>query len=257
MKINEVEKLLNITRANIRFYEKEGLIEPARYDNGYRDYSDLDIVKLKRIIVLRKLGVSLPDIRRIFDNEAQLNEVMQLNADRLEKQIFELNGALLLSKEIAKQRIGIETFDEDLYLRKINEEENYGVKFNDIFNDCIDFEKEIFAKMWKNVFFINFPRIEKKIGFWKAVIVVLVICVIRGLMSKFVWHNGTFLESFIYPFELFAGASLVMIPLYLLSKKHEKTASVIITVIFAVCVLFLLAVAGVFFYAVISYLIDS
>ena len=51
MKIHELENELNISRANIRFYEKEGLLTPARKENGYRDYSDDDIAVLKKIIV--------------------------------------------------------------------------------------------------------------------------------------------------------------------------------------------------------------
>ena len=41
MKINDVEKLLGITKANIRFYEKEGLLTPGRMENGYREYSEV------------------------------------------------------------------------------------------------------------------------------------------------------------------------------------------------------------------------
>ena len=40
MKINELEKILGIERANIRYYEREGLIDPKRGDNGYRDIMD-------------------------------------------------------------------------------------------------------------------------------------------------------------------------------------------------------------------------
>ena len=39
MKINEVESLIGITKKNIRFYEDQGLITPARdKNNGYRYY---------------------------------------------------------------------------------------------------------------------------------------------------------------------------------------------------------------------------
>ena len=39
MKINEVEKLIGITKKNIRFYEEQGLLSPSRNrENGYRDY---------------------------------------------------------------------------------------------------------------------------------------------------------------------------------------------------------------------------
>ena len=63
MKINEVEDLLNTPRANIRYYEKEGLINISRKENGYRNYSEEDIQRLKKIIILRKLGVSVEQIK--------------------------------------------------------------------------------------------------------------------------------------------------------------------------------------------------
>lgn len=55
MQVNEVENALGITRANIRFYEKEGLLNPARKENGYREYSDEDIEQLKRILFCENL----------------------------------------------------------------------------------------------------------------------------------------------------------------------------------------------------------
>ena len=52
MTIKEVEKKLNITRANIRFYEKEGLLQPKRCDNEYRDYSEDDLKRLEKILIV-------------------------------------------------------------------------------------------------------------------------------------------------------------------------------------------------------------
>lgn len=57
MKIKDVEEQLDITKSNIRFYEKEGLITPNRTENGYRDYSEEDVRRLKEIVILRKLGI--------------------------------------------------------------------------------------------------------------------------------------------------------------------------------------------------------
>ena len=39
MNIAEAERRTGLTRANIRFYEKEGLLTPTRGANGYRDYT--------------------------------------------------------------------------------------------------------------------------------------------------------------------------------------------------------------------------
>ena len=62
MKINEVESLVGITKRNIRFYEKEGLLTPNRNsENGYRDYTEDDITALRQVKLLRKLGVPLEE----------------------------------------------------------------------------------------------------------------------------------------------------------------------------------------------------
>ena len=62
MTIKEVEKKLNITRANIRYYEKEGLLEPKRNENEYRNFSNHDIKRLEQILLFRKCNVSIEDI---------------------------------------------------------------------------------------------------------------------------------------------------------------------------------------------------
>lgn len=51
MTIKEVETLLEIPRALVRFYEKEGLISPTRSSNSYRDYSEEDVANLMKIII--------------------------------------------------------------------------------------------------------------------------------------------------------------------------------------------------------------
>ena len=48
MTIKEVEQYLEVPRATVRFYEKEGLIRPERGGNGYRDYSEEDVEKLRQ-----------------------------------------------------------------------------------------------------------------------------------------------------------------------------------------------------------------
>lgn len=66
MRINEVERLVGITKRNIRFYEKEGLLSPGRSsENGYRDYSEADVETLKQVKLFRKLNLPLEEIRRL------------------------------------------------------------------------------------------------------------------------------------------------------------------------------------------------
>ena len=67
--IKEAEQLTGISSQNIRYYEKQGLICPARNeDNSYREYSDNDIERLKLIRLFRKLGMPIgrtsPPVKR-------------------------------------------------------------------------------------------------------------------------------------------------------------------------------------------------
>ena len=49
-KIKEVEHLVGISSANIRYYEKEGLITPIRIkENNYREYTEKDVHTLNLI----------------------------------------------------------------------------------------------------------------------------------------------------------------------------------------------------------------
>ena len=56
MTIGELEALLDMPRASIRFYEQEGFIHPKREANNYRDYSEEDADTLRKVKLLRQLG---------------------------------------------------------------------------------------------------------------------------------------------------------------------------------------------------------
>ena len=67
MKINEVEAQVGITKKNIRFYEEQGLLSPRRNsENGYRDYGEAEVAAFRQIKLMRKLGVPLEEIRRMY-----------------------------------------------------------------------------------------------------------------------------------------------------------------------------------------------
>ena len=90
MTIKEVEQYLEVPRATVRFYEKEGLINPQRGENGYREYSEEDVQTLKKIIILRKLGLAVADIEDVLDGARPMSQVVAGNISNLEKQIEEL-----------------------------------------------------------------------------------------------------------------------------------------------------------------------
>ena len=57
MLINEVCKKSNVTKKAIEYYAEHGLISPVIAENGYRQFSDDDVEKLKKISIMRGLGI--------------------------------------------------------------------------------------------------------------------------------------------------------------------------------------------------------
>lgn len=66
MKSKEVRIKTGLTRKAIEYYEAQGLINPLRDENGYRNYSDQDVVRLSQITGYRKLGLNLSEIKNIL-----------------------------------------------------------------------------------------------------------------------------------------------------------------------------------------------
>lgn len=69
MLINEVSKITNLTKKAIEYYIDQKLIFPRMLDNGYRDFNENDVECLKKISVLRKLNLSIDDIKEVLKDE--------------------------------------------------------------------------------------------------------------------------------------------------------------------------------------------
>ncbi len=69
----QLANLHNITKQTVLFYDKNGLLPPAfvNNENGYRYYSTSQYLTLALILNLRKMNVSLSDIRAYLDNRSQ------------------------------------------------------------------------------------------------------------------------------------------------------------------------------------------
>lgn len=121
MTIKEVEEQTGLTRSNIRFYEKEKLIEPSRNDkNGYRDYSEKDVENIKKIAYLRTLEISIEDIRNIISDKVSLAEIVKKQTTTIKTQIEGLNQAktmcerMLESGNISFDELQVEKYVADL-----------------------------------------------------------------------------------------------------------------------------------------------
>lgn len=84
MLIHEVCKKCNLTKKAIEYYGEQGLISPAVTENGYRQFSDDDVEKLKKIAVMRGLGLSVADIRVVLKDNSQSALLPMLHKKELE-----------------------------------------------------------------------------------------------------------------------------------------------------------------------------
>jgi DNA-binding transcriptional MerR regulator len=103
MNIKEIEERSGLTRANIRYYEQEGLLAPARRENKYRDYSEEDLETLLRIALLRNLGFSLDEIRRLQSGELELAAAMRERSAALESEGQRLLAARNVCDAISRE----------------------------------------------------------------------------------------------------------------------------------------------------------
>ena len=86
-KIKDVSKIVNLSRSTLLYYEKIGLISPAKDClNDYRFFTAEDIDILKKICTYREMGVSLNEIKSI------LNEKKTDIESILENQLVNINN---------------------------------------------------------------------------------------------------------------------------------------------------------------------
>lgn len=132
MKINEVEALVGITKKNIRFYEAEGLLAPRRNsENGYRDYGEAEVEALRRIKLLRKLGVPLEEIRQMQTGVHTVGDGMRRHLVTLERERQNLADAARVCEALADSQERLEALDAQGLLDRMDRMEEEGTTFMD------------------------------------------------------------------------------------------------------------------------------
>jgi DNA-binding transcriptional MerR regulator len=106
--IGQAAKRSGISAANIRYYEKEGLI-PARGmgDNQYRSYSDADIAQLRFIRRLRSLDMSLHEVRSLLHLDLREKTDCQTARDTLDGHINHVKTRLAELRSLEKELVSL------------------------------------------------------------------------------------------------------------------------------------------------------
>ena len=122
MTVNEVSKLTGVSIRTLQYYDKIGLLHPAKYtEAGYRLYDEAALETLQQILLFRELEFPLKDIKEIisspdFDRSKALEqqiELLTLKKEHIENLIDLAKGIKLLGV----RKMNFDAFDTS----KINE----------------------------------------------------------------------------------------------------------------------------------------
>ena len=105
MNIGLASQMSGLPSKTIRYYEEIELIKPDRADNGYRDYSDNDIHRLRFLQRSRSLGFSIEECRLLLslyeDDRRASADVKSIAQDKIAEVDRKISELKALRKTLA------------------------------------------------------------------------------------------------------------------------------------------------------------
>lgn len=99
--VKELSKLTQVTVQTLHHYDRIGLLEPSvRLANGYRLYSEKDLLKLQQIIALKFFGFELSQIKTLLCTDVDMIDHFSVQSQFLEEKAKTLFEASLALKSI-------------------------------------------------------------------------------------------------------------------------------------------------------------
>ena len=83
----EIAKMAGVTTRTIRYYDNKGILSPSSHNSsGHRLYTESDFIKLKRILALKYLGLSLEEVKNTESQSFEKEDI--ISSLRLQKNIM-------------------------------------------------------------------------------------------------------------------------------------------------------------------------
>lgn len=129
--IQQIAKLAGTTSRTLRHYDDIGVLRPSRIaGNGYRHYDQDALLRLQRILLLRDLGLGLPQIAEVLDRGTPQEDALaghlawlQQEQDRLARQIASVQSTIeaLKGGERLMAENMFDGFDHTRYKEEVEE----------------------------------------------------------------------------------------------------------------------------------------
>lgn len=88
--IGDVANMVGLSRDTLRYYEKRGILSARKAENGYRYYTDQDIMYLSHILYQRKMNIGLDDIEMLCANSDNISLLNALTQTRIDEELREI-----------------------------------------------------------------------------------------------------------------------------------------------------------------------
>ncbi|WP_028775872.1 MerR family transcriptional regulator [Shimazuella kribbensis] len=66
MQISELAEKTGVSLRSLRYYEEKKLVTPQRLENGYRQYSEIDVEQIRMIQLYLRMGLKTNEIADLF-----------------------------------------------------------------------------------------------------------------------------------------------------------------------------------------------
>ena len=171
MRIQELERKTGLERPSIRFYEKEGLLNPKRLENGYREYSEDDVGLLKKIKLLRRLGMGIEKIKQLQQGNEDLSQAIAHLTAYHSSQIDDHKRCRAVCEAMYQDGAAFSTLDAEHYLRLLRE-----IRINEQASGRTDFQEQIEKEIhpWRRFFarWLDY-------GLWSAIVSFFYMVILR------------------------------------------------------------------------------
>lgn len=117
---SEAARKLGVSTKTLRIYEARGLISPARTETGWRTYGPDEMARAAEIATLRRLGLSLAQIARVLDGNAEeLDSALAAHGVTLDRQMHDLTCTMKRVRQLRAELIAGTGAVADGFLRLV------------------------------------------------------------------------------------------------------------------------------------------
>lgn len=138
----DLAKLSGVSARTLHYYDQIELLQPQRADNNYRSYGEAELDRLQQILLYRRLGVKLKEIKDILDAEAfDAGRALEMHLEKLEEQQLQTQQLIKnVKKTIAHLKGGTPMKDKEKFegfKQKLisDNEEKYGAEIREKYGD--------------------------------------------------------------------------------------------------------------------------